>query len=147
MIIPTSRPIILVLALAFLAAIGTPILASNSPPNIILIMADDVGYSDIGCYGGEIHTPNLDALAQGGLRFTQFYNTARCCPTRAALLTGLYSHQAGIGHMVDDWSTKVGDAYAGDLNKRCVTIAEAVKSAGYATYMTGKWIVNKQAKP
>ena len=147
MIIPPSRPTIRVLALAFLAAIGTPILASNSPPNIILIMADDVGYSDIGCYGGEIHTPNLDALAQGGLRFTQFYNTARCCPTRAALLTGLYSHQAGIGHMVDDWSTKVGDAYAGDLNKRCVTIAEAVKSAGYATFMTGKWHVTKQAKP
>jgi arylsulfatase A-like enzyme len=117
------------------------------PPNIILIMADDVGYSDLGCYGSEISTPTLDALAQGGVRFTQFYNTARCCPTRAALLTGLYSHQAGIGHMVDDWSTKVGEAYAGDLSKRAVTIAEVLKSAGYATYMTGKWHVTKVTKP
>ena len=125
----------------------SPLNAANTPPNIILIMCDDVGYSDIGCYGGEIQTPNLDALAQGGLRFTQFYNTARCCPTRAALMTGLYSHQAGIGHMVDDWSAKVGEAYAGDLSKRAVTIAEALKSAGYATYMTGKWHLTKVTKP
>lgn len=118
----------------------------SAPPNIIVIMADDVGYSDLGCYGGEINTPNLDALAKGGVRFTQFYNTARCCPTRAALLTGLYAHQAGIGHMVDDWSTKVGDAYAGDLSKKAVTLAEVLKTAGYATYMTGKWHVTKKAK-
>ena len=72
-----------------------------SKPNIILIMADDMGYSDIGCYGGEIKTPNLDLLASNGLRFTQFYNTSRCCPTRASILTGLYPHQAGIGHMTD----------------------------------------------
>src|SRR5579862_6422223 len=71
-------------------------------PNIILIMADDMGFSDLGCYGSEIATPNLDRLAAEGIRFTQFYNTARCCPSRAALLTGLYSHQAGIGHMVAD---------------------------------------------
>ena len=71
-------------------------------PNIILMMADDMGYSDIGCYGGEIHTPNLDGLAAGGVRFTQFYNTARCCPTRASLMTGLYQHQAGVGHMMND---------------------------------------------
>jgi arylsulfatase A-like enzyme len=69
-------------------------------PNIVLIMADDMGYSDIGCYGGEIPTPHLDALAEGGLRFTQFYNAGRCCPTRASLLTGLYPHEAGIGWMV-----------------------------------------------
>ena len=69
-------------------------------PNIIVIMSDDMGYSDLGCYGGEMNTPNLDALAKNGLRFTQFYNTARCCPTRASLLTGLYPHQAGIGHMM-----------------------------------------------
>ena len=116
-------------------------------PNIILIMTDDVGYSDIGCYGSEIQTPTLDSLAKDGLRFTQFYNTARCCPTRASLLTGLYAHQAGIGHMVDDWSTKVGEAYAGDLSKKAVTIAEALRSAGYATYMTGKWHVTKKTKP
>src|SRR5712671_1952612 len=76
--------------------------AGKAPrPNIVLIMADDMGFSDLGCYGSEIATPNLDKLAAGGLRFTQFYNTARCCPTRAALLTGLYSHQAGVGHMVE----------------------------------------------
>src|SRR6188768_3180451 len=74
-------------------------------PNIILILVDDMGFSDIGCYGSEIPTPNIDALAAGGLRFTQFYNTGRCCPTRAALLTGLYSHQAGVGHMVEDRGT------------------------------------------
>ncbi|MEW6306424.1 MAG: arylsulfatase [Verrucomicrobiota bacterium] len=117
-----------------------------SRPNIILIMSDDMGYSDIGCYGGEINTPNLDKLAKNGVRFTQFYNTARCCPTRASLLTGLYSHQAGIGHMVDDWSTKVGESYAGDLSPKAVTIAEAVKPAGYRAYSVGKWHVTKKAK-
>jgi len=122
--------------------------AESAPrPNLIVIMSDDVGYSDIGCYGGEIDTPNLDALASSGLRMTQFYNTARCCPTRASLLTGLYAHQAGIGHMVDDWSTKVGEAYAGELSKRAVTIAEALKPAGYATYMTGKWHVTQKTRP
>ena len=113
-------------------------------PNVILIMADDMGYSDIGCYGGEIHTPNLDKLAAGGLRFTQFYNTARCCPTRASLMTGLYQHQAGVGHMMSD---RGYDAYRGDLNNRCVTIAEVLKTAGYSTYMSGKWHVTKSIKP
>lgn len=115
-------------------------------PNIIVIMADDIGYSDIGCYGGEIQTPNLDSLAANGLRFTQFYNTARCCPTRAALLTGLYSHQAGIGHMMEDYRATAGEAYAGELSRRAVTIAEVLKSSGYATYMTGKWHVTKAVK-
>ena len=77
-------------------------IATAVPPNIVVILSDDMGFSDLGCYGGEIETPNLDALAAGGLRFTQFYNTARCCPTRATLLTGLYPHQAGVGHMMDD---------------------------------------------
>jgi len=113
-------------------------------PNIILMMADDMGYSDIGCYGGEIHTPNLNKLAAGGLRFTQFYNTARCCPTRAALMTGLYQHQAGIGHMMND---RGYDGYRGDLNNRCVTIAEVLKTAGYSTYMAGKWHVTKVIQP
>jgi arylsulfatase A-like enzyme len=107
-------------------------------PNIIIIMADDMGYSDIGCYGGEIKTPNLDALAANGLRFTQFYNTARCCPTRASLLTGLYAHQAGIGHMTGNYGIP---QYQGFLNKECLTIAEALKPAGYRTYMAGKWHV------
>lgn len=113
-------------------------------PNIILIMADDMGYSDIGCYGSEINTPNLDGLAAKGVRFTQFYNTARCCPTRASLNTGLYQHQAGIGHMTSD---KGYDAYRGDLNTSCVTIAETLKQAGYSTYMSGKWHVTKHIKP
>ncbi|MDQ3253193.1 MAG: arylsulfatase [Acidobacteriota bacterium] len=97
-----------------------------------------MGWSDIGCYGGEISTPNLDGLAKNGLRFTQFYNNARCCPTRASLLTGLYSHQAGIGHMMED---RGHDGYRGDLNRNSVTIAEALKPAGYATYAVGKWHV------
>jgi arylsulfatase A-like enzyme len=91
------------LASALLAlAAAFPAARAGDRPNIIVILSDDMGYSDLGCYGGEIATPNLDALARGGVRFTQFYNTARCCPTRASLLTGLYPHQAGIGHMMDD---------------------------------------------
>ncbi|MFQ6035811.1 MAG: arylsulfatase [Sedimentisphaerales bacterium] len=113
---------------------------SKSKPNIVLIMADDMGFSDIGCYGGEIHTPNLDRLAAGGLRFTQFYNAARCCPTRASLLTGLYPHQTGVGHMVGN---KGHPSYQGYLNNRCVTIAEALKMAGYKTLMSGKWHVGE----
>ena len=107
-------------------------------PNVVIILADDVGWSDIGCYGGEIATPNLDALAAGGVRFTQFYNMARCCPTRASLLTGLYPHQAGVGHMMGDYGI---EGYRGDLSRRAVTLAEALKPAGYRTYATGKWHV------
>ena len=107
-------------------------------------MADDMGYSDIGCYGGEIHTPTLDRLASNGIRFTQFYNTARCCPTRASLMTGLYPHQAGVGWMMSD---NGHDGYRGDLNQHCRTIAEVMKSAGYSTYMAGKWHVTKHTSP
>ena len=109
-------------------------------PNILLIMADDMGFSDIGCYGSEIRTPTLDRLAANGLRFSQFYNTARCCPTRASLLTGLYPHQAGIGRMTSDRGT---DGYRGDLSPQSVTIAEVLKPAGYRTFMSGKWHVTK----
>src|SRR6266850_496524 len=80
----------------------TGYLQAADKPNIIVILSDDMGYSDLGCYGGEIQTPNLDALAKGGVRFTQFYNMARCCPTRASLLTGLYPHEAGVGAMNQD---------------------------------------------
>jgi len=109
-----------------------------SRPNIVVILVDDMGFSDLGCYGGEIPTPNIDALAANGLRFTQFYNTGRCCPTRASLLTGLYPHQAGIGHMTDD---KGVPGYRGFLNDSCVTIAEVLRPAGYFTAHTGKWHV------
>jgi arylsulfatase A-like enzyme len=107
-------------------------------PNIVIILADDMGFSDLGCYGSEILTPNLDRLAAGGLRFTQFYNAARCCPSRASLLTGLYPHQAGIGFMVEDGGHP---GYLGHLNDRCVTIAEVLRDAGYRTLMAGKWHV------
>lgn len=119
--------------------------AADAPrPNIVVILSDDMGFSDIGCYGGEIHTPNLDRLGGGGLRFTQFYNTGRCCPTRACLLTGLYPHQAGIGHMMEDRGT---DGYRGDLNRHCLSIAQVLKTAGYGTYAVGKWHVTRFAGP
>ncbi|MCH5719485.1 sulfatase-like hydrolase/transferase [Niabella hibiscisoli] len=108
-------------------------------PNIIVILADDLGYSDLGCFGGEIQTPHLDKMAQNGMRFTQFYNISRCCPTRASLLTGLYNHDAGIGHMT---SKRNDQAYKGHLGKDVVTIAEVLKEAGYNTAMTGKWHVS-----
>jgi arylsulfatase A-like enzyme len=107
-------------------------------PNVILIMVDDMGFSDIGCYGSEIRTPNINRLAQGGMSFRQMYNCARCCPTRASILTGLYPHQAGIGAMVSDFGHP---GYRGFLNDRCVTIAEALKTGGYRTFMSGKWHV------
>jgi arylsulfatase len=112
----------------------------GAQPNIVVILVDDMGFSDLGCYGSEIPTPNLDALAAHGLRFTQFYNTGRCCPTRASLLTGLYPHQAGVGHMTDD---KGLPGYEGRLNSRCVTIAEVLRPVGYFTAMTGKWHVGQ----
>jgi arylsulfatase A-like enzyme len=108
-------------------------------PNIVLIMADDLGFSDIGCYGGEIHTPNIDALAAGGMRFKNFYNTSRCCPTRASLLTGLYNQQAGIGEMTTDRNLP---GYRGRITDNAVTIAQVLKAAGYHTGMSGKWHVS-----
>lgn len=118
--------------------------AAAERPNIVVILADDMGYSDIGCYGSEIETPQLDRLAAAGIRFTQFYNTGRCCPTRASLLTGLYPHQAGIGHMMDD---RGFPGYRGELSDRCLTIAEALRPAGYRNYAAGKWHVTKQTQP
>ena len=99
----------------------------QSRPNIVIIMADDLGYSDLGCYGGEIQTPNLDGLAYKGVRFTQFYNASRCCPTRASLLTGKYPHQVGL------------ERNGQTLARNAATIAEVLKENGYHTGMTGKW--------
>ncbi|GIX08227.1 MAG: hypothetical protein KatS3mg115_2630 [Candidatus Poribacteria bacterium] len=112
--------------------------ATIQRPNFVVILCDDMGFSDIGPFGAEIETPTLDELAAGGMRLTQMYNYARCCPTRAALLTGLYPHQAGIGHMVQNDGLP---GYQGYLNDRCVTIAEALRAVGYRTYMSGKWHV------
>lgn len=110
-------------------------------PNIVLILADDMGFSDIGSYGGEVLTPHLDALAEGGLRYTQFYNNARCCPTRASLMTGVYPHQAGMGWMTAaDLGTP---AYQGELNRQSVTIAEVLRSAEYESYLSGKWHLSR----
>ncbi|HYW79723.1 MAG TPA: sulfatase-like hydrolase/transferase, partial [Thermoguttaceae bacterium] len=114
-----------------------PIAKKTAPrPNIVVIMADDLGYSDLGCYGGEVQTPNLDRLAARGLRFTDFYNTSRCCPTRASLMTGLYPHQAGVGQMTFDRGMP---GYRGFLTPNTVTIAEALRESGYRTGMLGKW--------
>lgn len=104
--------------------------------NVLLILADDMGYSDLGCYGGEIHTPNLDRLGREGVRFTQFYNTARCSPSRASMLTGLHPHQTGIGILVNNDGP---GGYPGSLNDHCVTVAEVLADAEYATGLSGKW--------
>ena len=108
-------------------------------PNIVLILADDMGFSDLGCYGSEIPTPNIDRLAGGGLRFSQMYNFARCCPSRAALLTGVNPHQAGIGHMTG--GIPGFSQYQGFLRRDCVTVAQVLQASGYRTSMSGKWHV------
>ncbi len=109
-------------------AVGTlTSFAAETRPNIIIIMADDLGFSDVGCFGGEIHTPNIDSLAQNGLRFTQFYNAARCCPTRASMLTGQYAHKVGLARN------------GSSLTRNGATIAELLKTNGYQTAMSGKW--------
>jgi len=118
-------------------------MATKTRPNVVLILNDDMGYSDLGCYGGEIETPNLDRLAAGGLRFSSFYNTARCSPSRASLLTGLHPHQTGIGILTYDSGP---EGYAGNLNHRCVTIPQVLQANGYRTYMSGKWHVSSNLK-
>ncbi|MEI6467533.1 MAG: sulfatase-like hydrolase/transferase, partial [Verrucomicrobiota bacterium] len=141
---------------ALLLAPVTALQAAADKPNILIILADDLGWSDLGCYGGEIRTPNLDSLAAGGLRFTQFYTSTRCCPSRASLLTGLYPHQAGVGLMTSDQAAKypgAGDqgeefpGYRGALNANCVTIAQVLKPAGYRTAAAGKWHVGDSEPP
>jgi arylsulfatase A-like enzyme len=127
-----------------LSLAGISLAAEGKRPNIVVILADDLGYSDLGCYGGEIATPNIDRLAERGLRFTQFYNGGRCCPTRASLMTGLHPHQAGIGRMTHD-TGKPG--YRGFLTANTVTIPEVLRAAGYRTAMAGKWHLSVTQEP
>ncbi len=119
---------------------------AQSRPNVMVILTDDMGYSDIGCFGSEVNTPNIDRLAENGLRFTQFYNTPRCSPTRASLMTGLYPHQAGMGRLATSAQFEE-PGYHHDLSKNTVTLAELFKANGYATYMSGKWHLTHHFKP
>jgi arylsulfatase len=122
--------------------------AEEKKPNILVILADDLGYSDLGCYGGEISTPNIDRLANNGARFTNFYNSARCCPSRASLMTGLYPTQAGIGDFTTPKpAANKGPGYLGRLRNDCVTIAEVLKPVGYRCYYVGKWHMHPQTGP
>ena len=125
-------------ALAALAPLLPLRAAAARRPNIVLMLADDLGYSDLGCYGGEIQTPNLDRLARGGVRFAHFYNTARCCPSRASIMTGLYPHQTGLGNMTGGKPSEF-QGYQGRINRPCVMIPEVLRQAGYTTLMSGKW--------
>ncbi|MEM7473527.1 MAG: sulfatase-like hydrolase/transferase [Planctomycetota bacterium] len=121
---------------------------AKEQPNIVVVLADDLGYSDLGCYGGEINTPNIDALAANGVRLTQVYNSARCCPSRASLMTGLYPTQAGIGDFTTNTPSPTrGPGYLGRLNNSCATIAEALKPAGYGCYYVGKWHMHQDTGP
>jgi arylsulfatase len=135
------------LALTLFVSLGlahsTPQLRAAERPNVVIVLVDDVGFSDLGCYGSEIPTPNLDKLAAKGVRFTQFYNTARCSTTRASLITGLYPHQAGMGWL-DGKVEPQSKGFHGKLLPRCVTIAEVLRDAGYFTAMTGKWHMGQQ---
>ena len=143
---PMAFALILVFALSSLGPPSSALRGEDSEtteerPNIVIILVDDMGFSDIGCYGSEIETPNVDRLASEGLRFTQFYNSGRCCPTRASLMTGLHPHQTGIGHMTAPPNQPLGftGPYQGYLNDNCATIAQVLQGSGYHTLMTGKW--------
>ena len=141
-----SRAGVAALLIVAAACQSPPPRAQSTRPNIIVIMADDLGYSDIGAYGGEIDTPNLDELAARGIRFNRFYNTARCWTARASLLTGMYPHQVGLGGGILASDQPLGEPgpNQGHLDENAPTIAEMLSDAGYATYMAGKWHVGEQ---
>ena len=126
-------------ALVLLSTFVLPVNAADRP-NIIVILMDDLGYSDLGCYGGEIDTPNIDSLAQHGVRFESFYNSARCCPSRASLMTGLYPLQTGVASFTtrEPYPTR-GAANLGRLNDQCVTLGKVLGNSGYSCYYVGKW--------
>ena len=110
--------------------------AGLEKPNVLIVVADDLGYSDLGCYGGEIATPHLDELAAGGVRLTQFYNMGRCCPSRASILTGQYPHRVGLGHMTQDIGRP---GYRGRVSEEARTMAQVLARAGYRSFISGKW--------
>ncbi len=127
----------LVLGLVFGLSVNSHLAAhAAKKPNVLLIVADDLGFSDLGCYGGEIATPNLDSLAKRGIRLTRFYNTGRCCPSRASILTGQYPHRVGVGHKVEDLNQP---GYRGRISEDAVTIAQVLNTSGYRSFCSGKW--------
>lgn len=133
---PVRQVFVLALAYVFCGPNAAAVNAESQRPNILLIVADDLGFSDLGCYGGEIATPNLDALAADGVRLTQFYTTGRCCPSRASILTGNYPHRVGLGHMTQDLGRP---GYRGRVSENAKTIAQLLQTSGYRSFLSGKW--------